>query len=110
MKEYQSYTTVGTLKYHQMSRRVFAFVVFIACSHMIIMQSESHPFGMTKEEDIPYTLWYDGRCKESNGTNYFFAPEIGYIECNLDSCPLFKTTFYNDAIYCFICCYGKIAG
>ena len=72
--------------------------------------SEGRPLALVEKPDNTYTLWYRDFCKESNDGYSFFVGDIGYVECNDDSCGLDLTSGTNKykVDYCFICCYGKI--
>ena len=72
--------------------------------------SEGRPSDLVEKPDKTYTLWYGDFCKESNNGNFFFVRDIGYVECNDDSCGLDFPNINNKykVDYCFICCFAKI--
>ena len=88
------------------------FILFVALFSFasIINVSEGKPSDLVEKPDNTYTLWYDKFCKESEDVNSFWVGDIGYVECNDDSCGLDFTNGTNKykVDYCFVCCYGKI--
>ena len=75
--------------------------------------TQNHPLELFKEPvykegDSPTPkLWLDRRCRTNQNVNAFWVKDIGYVDCDFETCPLTDISKYG-VNYCYACCWGNV--
>ena len=83
------------------------YTLFLLLSTMCYSLTSGAWIALKSNEDP----WKQGKCREkSDGGKTFYVPNVGHIECSLNSCPLTGRAVYGIDYCCFTCCWANITG